>query len=107
MPSTTHRSKRPPSTAVEDLDDVMTPEMDDEEAALARPIREAPASLLAALPKNLPKTKGGRPRVASPKAHVSLRVDADVLAAYKATGAGWQVRMNEALKCGVAQLERA
>ena len=80
----------------------MTPEMDDAEAARVKPITEAPAGLLTALPRN----KGGRPRLAHPKAHVSLRVDPDVLAAYKATGAGWQVRMNDALAIGARRLAK-
>jgi uncharacterized protein (DUF4415 family) len=32
------------------------------------------------------------------KMAVSLRVDEDVLAKYKATGRGWQTRMTEALR---------
>ena len=32
------------------------------------------------------------------KKKISLRVDADVLAHYKATGPGWQTRLNEALR---------
>lgn len=32
------------------------------------------------------------------KTAVKLRIDPDVLAAYKATGAGWQTRMNAALR---------
>jgi uncharacterized protein (DUF4415 family) len=34
---------------------------------------------------------------------VSLRIDPDVLEAYKATGKGWQSRMNEALRRGMPQ----
>ncbi|WP_244471723.1 BrnA antitoxin family protein [Methylobacterium sp. ARG-1] len=37
---------------------------------------------------------------------VSLRVDPDVLAADKAGGPGWQVRMNEALAAGIARGKR-
>lgn len=102
MPSTTRPSDQPPSAMPEDVDDVMAPEMTEEEAARARPIAEAPASLFAALPKN----KGGRPRSAAPKEHVSLRVDADVLSAYKATGEGWQSRMNEALRLGMSRIRQ-
>ncbi|MEY4717609.1 MAG: hypothetical protein RL563_227 [Pseudomonadota bacterium] len=38
--------------------------------------------------------KGKRPT----KKQVAIRYDADVLAAFKATGKGWQTRMNDALK---------
>jgi uncharacterized protein (DUF4415 family) len=40
----------------------------------------------------------GRPRIANPKAAINLRVDADVLSHFRASGKGWQSRMNEALR---------
>lgn len=42
-----------------------------------------------------------RPRVASPKAALTMRVDADVLDALKASGPGWQTRVNDLLKDAV------
>lgn len=41
--------------------------------------------------------KGGRPR-GSNKEQVSLRLDKDVVAKFRAGGPGWQSRMNEALR---------
>jgi uncharacterized protein (DUF4415 family) len=41
----------------------------------------------------------GRPPLgAEPKSAVTLRLDADVLASYRATGAGWQTRLNADLR---------
>ncbi|WP_082819115.1 BrnA antitoxin family protein [Cupriavidus nantongensis] len=42
----------------------------------------------------------GRPAkpVGERKVNQTLRIDPDVLAAYKATGSGWQTLMNEALR---------
>lgn len=40
----------------------------------------------------------GRPRLDSPKQQVTLRLDEDVIAAMRASGPGWQVRANEALR---------
>ncbi|MBI4273099.1 MAG: BrnA antitoxin family protein [Rhizobiales bacterium] len=40
----------------------------------------------------------GRPRLAKPKAAMSLRLDADVLSHFRKTGAGWQSRINAALR---------
>lgn len=40
----------------------------------------------------------GRPKAESRKLALTVRYDADVVAAFKATGAGWQTRMNEALR---------
>ena len=40
----------------------------------------------------------GRPRAESPKEHVSLRLDPDILNHFRSTGKGWQVRLNETLR---------
>jgi uncharacterized protein (DUF4415 family) len=40
----------------------------------------------------------GRPRSANPKTPLKLRIDPDVIDAYKAQGEGWQTRMNDALR---------
>jgi uncharacterized protein (DUF4415 family) len=40
----------------------------------------------------------GRPPLPNPKQAVKLRLDADVLAAYRKTGAGWQTRLNADLR---------
>ena len=41
--------------------------------------------------------KGGRPRSASPRQLISLRLPAEVIARWRATGPGWQTRMAERL----------
>ena len=41
--------------------------------------------------------KGGRPISANPRKLISLRLPADVIAKWKATGPGWQTRMAERL----------
>lgn len=43
-------------------------------------------------------TLRGRPPSESPKRHVSLRLDADVVDRFRAEGPGWQTRMNAALR---------
>ena len=48
------------------------------------------------------RQKRGRPPVETPKKQVTLRLDQDVIDHFKAEGAGWQTRINEALK-GVAK----
>ena len=40
----------------------------------------------------------GRPLSAAPKQAVSIRLDPDVLAFYRATGTGWQARVNQTLR---------
>jgi uncharacterized protein (DUF4415 family) len=39
----------------------------------------------------------GRPRTDHPKPKITIRLDPQVLEAYKATGKGWQTRMQEIL----------
>jgi uncharacterized protein (DUF4415 family) len=41
--------------------------------------------------------KGGRPLSQNPRKLISLRLPADVIERWKATGAGWQTRMAERL----------
>ncbi|MBK5915056.1 BrnA antitoxin family protein [Rhodocyclus purpureus] len=40
----------------------------------------------------------GRPKAETTKQALTVRYDADVVAAFKATGKGWQTRMNAALR---------
>jgi protein subunit release factor A len=53
------------------------------------------AKLAAATPRR------GRPKAESPKLSTTIRLDADVLEAFRATGPGWQSRINEALRLAV------
>lgn len=45
-----------------------------------------------------PMARIGRPRKESPKVFTGIRLDADVLDAFKSTGSGWQTRINDALR---------
>ncbi|QXP82750.1 BrnA antitoxin family protein [Methylococcus sp. ANG] len=40
----------------------------------------------------------GRPRAENRKVALTVRYDADIVAAFRATGQGWQSRMNAALR---------
>ncbi len=62
----------------------------------ARPAMEAlPPETVAVLPRR----RGERgPQRRPTKQQVSLRIDREVLAHFRATGRGWQRRVNEALK---------
>jgi uncharacterized protein len=74
-------------------------EWTDSDFARARPVEDFPA-LAAAFPKARGRPVGSTKP--SRKEQIALRVDADVLARYKAGGPGWQTRMNEVLRAGVA-----
>lgn len=72
------------------------PEWTEEDFARARSLSDFPE-----LAGAFPKSKGGRPR-GSAKEQISLRIDKDVLERFRAGGAGWQSRINEALRKAVA-----
>lgn len=61
--------------------------------------------LLDAVPKVVDAMKRGRgrPKLMHPKSRVSLQLDPEVVAAYKATGKGWQSQINETLARAVAR----
>lgn len=44
------------------------------------------------------RRRPGRPVAATRKVSTTIRFDADVLAALKATGPGWQTRVNDAMR---------
>jgi uncharacterized protein (DUF4415 family) len=68
------------------------PEITQEQFAQARPFAEAFPELAAAFRRS----RG--PQKAPTKQMVSLRLDQDVIERFKATGPGWQTRINEALR---------
>ncbi len=45
----------------------------------------------------------GRPPLETPKIATAIRFDADVLAGLRATGKGWQTRVNDAMRQWLAQ----
>ncbi len=78
-------------------------EMTSADFARAKPFSGLPKRLQAKLRK-----VGQRgPQVAPKKKLVSLRLSANVLAHYKATGPGWQTRIDETLKRAVGRGRRA
>ena len=96
----TNRNHKMISDAEEELIQKMiesnpdAPDVTGEHLAEAGPFAEAfpdPA-------RNMQKNVGGRPRAANPKIPVSIRLDQDVVAKFKATGPGWQTRINEVLR---------
>ena len=48
-----------------------------------------------------PQVRRGRPLGSGTKAQVTLRLDVEVLEKFRASGDGWQTRINEALKSWV------
>jgi uncharacterized protein (DUF4415 family) len=78
----------------EDWDEVSdNPEWNEEDFKLARPFAEVFPDLAASIARSR-----GRPSLESPKKQVTLRLDADLVARYKASGKGWQSRINDDLR---------
>ena len=77
----------------EDWDEISdNPELTDEDMAQSRLLAEVMPEIVAAA-----RRYRGAQR-APVKALVSLRVDRDVLEAWRATGSGWQRRINDVLR---------
>ena len=72
------------------------PEWTEDTFARARPAREVFPDLAEYSAKRKRGQRG--PQKTPTKVPMSLRIDPDVLAFYKATGLGWQARMNQALR---------
>ncbi|PTM94411.1 BrnA antitoxin family protein [Mycoplana dimorpha] len=96
----TGKNKIPPLTDEEEAeiqreiaDNPDSAEATDEELAMARPFAEAFPDLMESI-----RRARGRPPVARPKQQISLRLDPEVIEKFKATGKGWQARINEVLK---------
>jgi uncharacterized protein (DUF4415 family) len=81
-----------------ELIDQENPEWTDEDFRQARAAAEALPELLGEEVAAEMLKPRGRPKAAKKKAHVNLRLDGEVLDAFKATGRGWQTRLNEALR---------
>ena len=76
-----------------DWDAVDSPPLSDKDLARTKSFTKA----FPALARNARKSLG-RPKSANPKVAVSLRLDPDVVEAFKRGGQGWQSRMNDALR---------
>ena len=83
-----------------ELIDDDNPEWTAEDFANARPASEVLPELFGAeqAADTLHPKKPGRPLADTPKIFTGIRLDAEVLEAFRATGKGWQTRINEALK---------
>lgn len=74
-------------TALEIEDDFDSAEVPTENIKAMRPISEL-----------LEKKRMGRPPKETPKVSLTARYDADIIERFRATGDGWQTRMNDALR---------
>jgi len=93
------RAKKPADVSQEDWESVDVPEATDEEFATARPFKEVfPAQYKA-------WKKVGRPPIAAPKVHIGFRLAADVVSAIRASGKGYNARVEKVLRDALAKGE--
>jgi uncharacterized protein (DUF4415 family) len=94
-----NRARKPADLSQEEWDSVDVPEMNDAEFAQAKPFAEIfPAQHKA-------WKKMGRPPTATPKLHIGFRLAADVVHAVRATGRGYNSRVEKVLRDALAKGE--
>lgn len=82
-----------------ELVDDDAPEATDEWFGRARPAKDVLSGLVGdKAATELLKPKRGRPPAANPKEHLNIRLDADIVEAFRRTGSDWQTRLNDALR---------
>src|SRR5690625_5859261 len=87
--------KRKPNPELIDSDN---PELTDADFKRARPAKETLTELLGAEAAEQATRPRGRPRKTNTKLPLHIRLSPEVVAHFKATGRGWQTRIDEALK---------
>lgn len=81
------------------IDDEDNPELTAEDFARAKPFKEVFPEQYQSWKKNL----GGRPKVEKPKVHQGFRLAADLVEGIKATGKGYNARVERVLRDALAQ----
>lgn len=87
-------TKRPNPELLDDEN----PEWTDAAFARARPAPEVLPELFGTQAAQTMLKPRGRPRSEVVKERITIRLDADVLEAFRSTGKGWQTRMNDAMR---------
>jgi uncharacterized protein (DUF4415 family) len=90
--------RKPPHISQQDWDAVDIPEATAVEFARAKPFKEVFPEQFAAW-----KRGRGRPAVETPKMHIGFRLAADVVNGIKATGRGYNARVEKVLRDALAK----
>ena len=93
------KPEKPPHISQQEWDDAENPEWTEEDFARARPFKEV-------FPEQFKAWKRiGRPPVAAPKIHIGFRLAADVVEGIRATGKGYNARVEKVLRDALAKGE--
>ncbi|WP_105533120.1 BrnA antitoxin family protein [Solimicrobium silvestre] len=87
-------SKKPNPELIDDEN----PEWTAKDFAKARPANEVLPQLFSAKVAQTMLKPRGRPRAEHPKERINIRLSHDVIAHFKASGDGWQTRIDAALR---------
>ncbi len=96
----TREPKKPDHISQKDWDEAEIPEWTEEDFARAKPFKEV-------FPEQYESWKRGpgRPPVETPKMHIGFRLAADVVNGIKATGRGYNARVEKVLRDALARGE--
>jgi uncharacterized protein (DUF4415 family) len=83
---------------LEPIDNDENPQLTEADFARGRPFKEVFAKQYKSL-----GSRGGRPRLASPKVHIGLRLAADVVNGIRASGKGYNARVEKVLRDALAK----
>ena len=86
-----------------DMPDQDNPEWTDADFARARPAKGVLPSLFSQTRSEALLTPRGRPKAEITKVRVGIRLSAEVIEHFKATGNGWQTRIDAALRQFIAE----
>lgn len=89
--------KRPPMRPMTDEEGEVR-ELAEEAFKGMLPVREVHPELIEAMKAFRERNKGGRPKVQAPKVHIGFRLSADVVESIKASGHGYNARVEQALR---------
>ena len=81
-----------------ELTDIDSPEWSEQDVARARPASEVLPKLFGAQAAKAMLKPRGRPPAEVVKNRITIRLSPDVTAAFRASGDGWQTRIDAALK---------
>ncbi len=88
---------RPPLTH----EDGEVRELTADDVRAMRPIAEVDPGFAGAMAAT--RNKGGRPKVENPRAHIAFRWDRDLVATIKATGKGYNARVEQMVREALAR----
>jgi uncharacterized protein (DUF4415 family) len=93
------KPEKPPHISQQEWDEAENPEWTEEDFERAKPFKEV-------FPEQFKAWKRmGRPPVAAPKVHIGFRLAADVVAGIRATGKGYNARVEKILRDALAKGE--